>query len=123
MFLIHCLEMDFDLFTIRICYGGFFKDHPTYHYSQVNSRYFNNYDKDRFSITEIKDMTNQLGYTNCTYFYYLIPRQTLQNGLTKLRCDADILKMLGSMRGADMVKVYVEHEAYASNVPSSKTGK
>ena len=66
---------------------------------------------------------SQLGYTNCIYFYYLIPGQTLQNGLRKLRCDADILEMLGSMRGADMIEVYVEPQADVGNIASSEIGK
>ena len=52
-----------------------------------------------------------------------MPGQTLQNDLRKLRCHADILEMLGSMRGADMVEVYIEHQANAGDVPLSETDK
>ena len=50
------IGMDGDLFTIQICYGGFIKYHPHYHYSGGSIKYFDNRDPVRFSNTEPEDI-------------------------------------------------------------------
>lgn len=48
--------MDFNFFTVQIYYGGSFKYHPSYHYSEGSVKYFDNCDRDRFSIIKLEDM-------------------------------------------------------------------
>ncbi|GJW28096.1 mutator type transposase [Tanacetum coccineum] len=77
---------------------------------------FNSYscqvDVDLFSIVDLNDMLEILGYKKRSgiYYHYKIPDSNLDFGLKELRNDQDVLNLISQTTNHKLIEIYCEHE-------------
>ncbi|GKC42026.1 mutator type transposase [Tanacetum coccineum] len=78
-------------FSLKIHHGGYLSDYPNRRYKDGTCNYFDQVDVDLFSIVDLKDMLEILGYKNRNgiQYQYKIPYSNLDFGLKELRNDQD----------------------------------
>ncbi|PWA58539.1 polyamine oxidase 1 [Artemisia annua] len=101
-----------DLFSIKVHYGGKFTDRPDRTYEGGYSGFVDIVDVDEFSVHEMDAMVEELvndGHS-IMFYHFLIPSESLDNGLQPLASDKDVLSMCKYVRlGHKLLNVYVEH--------------
>ncbi|PWA46422.1 hypothetical protein CTI12_AA509030 [Artemisia annua] len=101
-----------DLFSIKVHYGGKFTDRPDRMYEGGYFGFVDIVDVDEFSVHEMDAMVEELGNDghSIMFYHFLIPSESLDNGLQPLACDKDVLNMCKYVRlGHKLLNVYVEH--------------
>jgi hypothetical protein len=101
-----------DLFSIKVHYGGRFTDRPDRTYEGGYSGFVDIVDVDEFSVHEMDAMVEELGNDghSIMFYHFLIPSESLDNGLQPLASDGDVLNMCKYVRlGHKLLNVYIEH--------------
>ncbi|KAL1809935.1 hypothetical protein ACET3Z_026925 [Daucus carota] len=83
---------DPDMFTIKLFYGGGFREHPK-RYVGGGFTYVDFCDVDKISILEITAMLRDCGVFGYSELYYKLPRSDFEKGLNDLSSDAKIVEM------------------------------
>ena len=100
------------MFSIKVHYGGKFTDRPDRTYEGGYYGFVDIVDVDEFSVHEMDAMVEELGNDghSIMFYHFLIPSESLDNGLQPLASDKDVLNMCKYVRlGHKLLNVYVEH--------------
>ncbi|PWA41172.1 transposase, MuDR, MULE transposase domain protein [Artemisia annua] len=98
------------VFCLKIYHGGAFTSPPKIRYIGGKVNWVDDIDADLFSVVEVSNMMKELGYENAPMaYYYKKPTTDLDNGLTKLDIDKDVLDMLNYVDKYKVMEVYVDH--------------
>ena len=100
------------MFSIKVHYGGKFTDRPDRTYEGGYCGFVDIVDVDEFSVHEMDAMVEELGNDghSIMFYHFLIPSESLDNGLQPLASDKDVLNMCKYVRlGHKLLNVYVEH--------------
>jgi len=98
---------------MKIHYAGKFKDHDERRYVNGLVAYVDGFDMDEFSVHELNDVMDALGYVNeeeVIYYHYLIPGTDLEFGLRALGNDVDVQGLARYTKDNKLIKVYCEHD-------------
>ncbi|CAB4272235.1 unnamed protein product [Prunus armeniaca] len=88
-----------------------------YHNGEIRGNYYVNgsvdwfdyYDRDRMSMTEIDVMVKELGHEGLINYWYSIPCDSFDGGLVKLSEDTDVLDMLVFVPDTRVINIFLEH--------------
>ena len=111
--LLHFSDTQPTMFSMEIHHAGKFKDNDTRRYVNGLVAYVDGFDMDRFSVHELNDVMEELGYVNeedPIYYNYMIPGTNLEIGLRALGNDIDVHGLAKYIKDDKMIKVYCEHE-------------
>ncbi|GKB38186.1 mutator type transposase, partial [Tanacetum coccineum] len=99
-------------FSLKIHHGGKFSDSPIRKYKDDTFNFFDQVDVDLFSIVDLNDMLEILGYKKRygIYYHYKIPDSNLDFGLKELRNDQDVLNLISQTTNHKLIEIYCEHE-------------
>ncbi|GJU11272.1 mutator type transposase [Tanacetum coccineum] len=99
-------------FSLKIHHGGKFSDSPIRKYKDDTFNFFDQVDVDLFSIVDLNDMLEILGYKKRSgiYYHYKIPDSNLDFGLKELRNDQDVLNLISQTTNHKLIEIYCEHE-------------
>lgn len=101
------------MFSLKIHHGGFFTESPGRKYIEGTYNFIDFIDIDLFSVIEIHDMIEKLGYKrkDCVmYYHFKIPNNDLDYGLQALGNDGDVLNLVRYVDKYKLIEVYIEHE-------------
>ncbi|KAJ9552457.1 hypothetical protein OSB04_016502 [Centaurea solstitialis] len=110
-----------DFITLVINHGGFFTKCPGRKYVKGKTTFVDLVDCDQFSVLEINDMIQELGYTSKhpMWYHFKIPNSDLDRGLQDLGTDQDIINLLKYTSKYKVIEVFIEH--WMTNVTPSFT--
>ncbi|GJV72365.1 hypothetical protein Tco_1492360 [Tanacetum coccineum] len=99
-------------FSLKIHHGGCFSDSPNRKYKDGTFNFFDQVDVDLFSIVDLNDMLEMLGYKNRSsiHYHYKMPDSNLDVGLKELRNDQDVLNLINHTAKHKLIEIYCEHE-------------
>ncbi|GJZ69676.1 hypothetical protein Tco_0633226 [Tanacetum coccineum] len=94
-------------FSLKIHHGGYLSDYPNRRYKDGTCNYFDQVDVDLFSIVDLKDMLEILGYKNRNgiQYQYKIPYSNLDFGLKELRNDQDVLNLISQTTNHKLIEI------------------
>ncbi len=75
-------------------HGGFFGKLPWKAYIEGSVNYWDYCQFDRFSLTELDKMVEELGYSGYMDYFWLYPGMPLDDGLIPLKDEADVMQMM-----------------------------
>ena len=93
------------MFSIRMYHGGQICGNC---YASGSVGWFDYYDNDRMSMTEIDNMVRELGYDGVISYWYSIPIYS-NGGLTKLNDDQDVIDMLVFVPETRLIDIFLHH--------------
>nr|GEW40002.1 hypothetical protein [Tanacetum cinerariifolium] len=101
-------------FSLKIHHGGCLSDSPNRKYTDDTFNFFDQVDVDLFSIVDLNDMLEILGYKNRSgiHYQYKIPDINLDFGLKELRNDQDALNLISHTTKHKLIEIYYDHENY-----------
>ncbi|PWA65567.1 transposase, MuDR [Artemisia annua] len=91
-----------NMFSLKIHHGGYFTESPGRKYIQGTHNFIDFIDMDLFSVIEINDMIEKLGYKrkdSVMYYHFKIPNNDLDYGLQALGNDGDVLNLVSWLAG------------------------
>ncbi|KAK9056764.1 hypothetical protein SSX86_024127 [Deinandra increscens subsp. villosa] len=99
------------VFSLKFNHGGFFSSLPGRKYKMGQVSYVDLVDSDEFSLHDVNDMINEMGYSSkyVMYYHFLIPGQNLDVGLRALGHDLDVVNLLQYVKTNKLIEVYTEH--------------
>ncbi|CAN6251078.1 unnamed protein product [Urochloa humidicola] len=100
-------------FSVEIHHGGFFCGHgQNMTYVDDNVEWFDYCESDTWSLLWVDDFIEQLGYENTANLkvYWLLPRHELDDGLRKLKGDADTNAMVALLPRIQNFVIYLDHK-------------
>ena len=99
------------LVTLKIHHGGKFTKFAGRQYERGKTHIVDLVDTGTFSVLELEDMMNEIGYKNPqpTYYHFLIPGKDLDYGLHALGSDMDVIEMLKFVGECKVFEIYTEH--------------
>jgi hypothetical protein len=97
---------------MKLHHGGSFTTFPGRSYQNGSETYVDIIDIDKFSVHEIDDVLEILGYSKeqVRYYHYLIPNTDLDFGLRALGSDSDVRHFGTYVSDYKLMNVYVEHQ-------------
>nr|GEX72930.1 hypothetical protein [Tanacetum cinerariifolium] len=101
------------MFSLKVNCAGCFTESLGKRYVNDDFAYFDCIDIDEFSVHELNDMVNKLGFSgkNIMYYSFLKPDMSLDNGMYALGNDEDVRRMAEYIRlGYKMIEVFIEHD-------------
>lgn len=110
--LLHFSDGHPTMFSMKIHHAGKFKDYEERRYVNGLVALVDGFDMDKFSVHELNDVTEELGYVNeeePIYYHYLIPGTDLEIGLRALGNDIDVHGLAKYINDDKMIEVYCEH--------------
>nr|GEV48284.1 hypothetical protein [Tanacetum cinerariifolium] len=101
------------MFSLKIRYAGCFTKSLDSKYVHGDFDFLDYIDIDEFSVHDVNEMVNKLGFSgrNIVYYSFLKPDMNLDTGLYALGNDDDVRIMSEYIRlGYKMIEVYIEHD-------------
>nr|KAJ0187464.1 hypothetical protein LSAT_V11C900468320 [Lactuca sativa] len=101
------------IFSVRLHHGGQFTKFPGRKYIKGKQNYVDLLDIDTFSIHDIDEMMEELGYIDSDqtllYYHFLRPFGDLDFGLFALGSDQDVHHLGTYVANHKLIDVYIEH--------------
>ncbi|GAA0157874.1 hypothetical protein LIER_15042 [Lithospermum erythrorhizon] len=97
------------LVNFEFWYGGSFDWGPIIQYVGGQCKIFENIDVSTVCINSSKDISVEVGESSEAKYWFICPNKTLQNGLTNIVEDGDIVMMLKAYASLDNVVLYLEN--------------
>ncbi|KAM0070211.1 hypothetical protein Hdeb2414_s0001g00010611 [Helianthus debilis subsp. tardiflorus] len=99
------------LFSIRLHHGGRLTKIPGRVYKGGKVNFVDMIDVDMFSVHEISDMLDELGYsvTDHIYYFFQNPEKDLDNGIEDLSSDQDVLNLSKHVEFHKIINVFTFH--------------
>ncbi|CAI9292371.1 unnamed protein product [Lactuca saligna] len=100
------------IFSIRLYHGGEFTKFPGRKYIKGKQTYIDLLDMDTFSVHDIDEMMEQLGYVDegiPLYYHFKRPFSDLDFGLFALGSDQDVRHLGTFISKHKLIEVYIEH--------------
>ncbi|MFS7957646.1 hypothetical protein Hanom_Chr07g00668821 [Helianthus anomalus] len=99
------------LFRIRLHHGGRLTKSPGRVYEGGKVNFVDMIDIDIFSVHDISEMMDELGYSvnDHIYYYFQNPEKDVDNGIEDLRSDQDILNLSRHVEFHKVINVFTLH--------------
>lgn len=100
------------IFSVKLHHGGEFTNFPGRKYVRGKVNYVDLVDMDTFSVHDIDDLMEELGYCeegNLLFYHFLRPTADLDFGLFALACDQDVLYLGQFVANHKLIDIYIEH--------------
>nr|KAJ0192484.1 hypothetical protein LSAT_V11C800393390 [Lactuca sativa] len=101
------------MFSIRMHHGGEFTSFPGRKYIRGKQTFVDLLDIDTFSVHDIDEMMEDLGYASIgkpLYYYFQRPLGDLDFGLFALASDEDVRYLGSFVAKHKLIEVYIEHD-------------